>query len=134
MSHPNGQAIRFRVLCIDDNYEVLQVEKSILEDAGFDVNLSNDPAAGLNLAGGGNVDLVVLDLEMPQMSGVELAQRLRAMRPTVPIIMVSASDLREETTGIVDSFVLKSQMATTLVVEVNRILRDAARWGCQVLG
>jgi CheY-like chemotaxis protein len=123
MSDTNNRAqpLGRRVLCIDDNCDVLQLEKSILEKAGFEVILSNDGAAGLNLARDGNVDLVVLDHEMPQITGAEIARRIRTMQLTIPIIMVSGSLLPEDAAGIVDSFIPKSEVIT-LVREVNRLL------------
>jgi CheY-like chemotaxis protein len=77
----------------------------------------------LNLAIGSVVDIVILDCEMPQMTGTEVAHRIRAMRPMLPIIMVSGADQPKETTGIVDCFLPKTQVATTLVPEVKRFLR-----------
>jgi DNA-binding response OmpR family regulator len=126
MSHtlPLGKPVA-QVLCIDDNGDVLQLEKDILEEAGYEVLLASNGADGLNLARCSMVDIVILDCEMPQMTGTEVAHRIRAMRPMLPIIMVSGSDQPKETTGLVDCFVPKAQMPRTLLPEVNRFLR---RW------
>ena len=114
-----------RVLCIDDNCDVLQLEKAILEEAGYEVLLASNGADGLNLARGSMVDILILDCEMPQMTGTEVAHRIRAMRPMLPIIMVSGADQPKETTGILDCFVPKTQMPKTLLPEVKRLLH---RW------
>jgi CheY-like chemotaxis protein len=66
------------------------------------------------LAKNWNVDLVVVDYEMPRMTGAEIAQRLRAMYPTVTIIMISGTELPEESARVVDCFVPETQMVTTL--------------------
>jgi CheY-like chemotaxis protein len=68
------------------------------------------------------VDLVVLDYEMPRMTGAEIAERLRAVQPTVTIIMISGTELPEESPRVVDCFVPNTQMVTTL--KVNRFLRN----------
>jgi DNA-binding response OmpR family regulator len=119
-----------RLLCIDDNCDVLQLEKEILEEAGYEVLLASTAADGLNIVRGSMVDIVILDREMPQMTGTEVAHRIRAMRPMLPIIMVSGADQPKEMTGIVDCFVPKTQVASTLVPEVTRFLR---RWPSSLL-
>src|SRR5215472_1491438 len=70
-----------RVLCIDDNSDVLQLEKTILEEAGYEVLLASSGADGLNLASDNMVEVVILDCEMPKITGTELAHRIRAMHP-----------------------------------------------------
>jgi DNA-binding response OmpR family regulator len=130
MSHtkPLGKPAA-KVLCIDDNCDVLQIEKAILEEAGYEVLLASNGADGLNLARCSMVDIVILDCEMPQMTGTEVAHRIRAMRPMLPIIMVSGADQPKETTGLVDCFVPKARMPKTLLPEVKRFLR---RWPISV--
>ena len=60
-----------------------------------------------------NVDLATLDNETPRVLGVEIAQRLRAMQPTIWIIMLSGTELPEEWAGVVDCFVPKTHMVRT---------------------
>lgn len=119
-------AVGPKVLCIDDNSELLGVEKALLERVGYQVVLASDGVEGLALAKDSDVSLVVLDLEMPRMNGIEVAKRLRALRPLLPIIMVSGIDFSNEPAPFVDCFVPKTQMATTLAREVNRFLRKPA--------
>jgi DNA-binding response OmpR family regulator len=109
------------VLCIDDNSDVLQAEEAILKHAGFAVLLASSGAEGLQLAKNHRVDLVVLDCEMPGMAGLEVARRLKATQPTLPIIMVSGADFSKPSMRIADCFVSKIHM-TTLVREANRLL------------
>jgi DNA-binding response OmpR family regulator len=109
------------ILCIDDNSDVLQAEKAILERAGFAVLLASSGAEGLHLAKNHAVDLVVLDWEMPGITGPEAAWLLRATQPTLPIIMVSGTDHSESSKGIADCFVQKNHL-TTLVRKANRLL------------
>jgi len=112
-----------KVLCIDDDLDVLKFEKVILEGAGYEVLLASSGDEGVNLAKVRGVDLVLLDYEMPRMFGTDVAQRLRAIQPTLPIIMVSGGDLPEEAARIVDCFVPKTnKMATTLLREVKRLI------------
>jgi len=113
---------RGRVLCVDDNPDVLELQKCILEHSGYEVLLASNGADGISLAKDREVDLVLLDYEMPLMKGTEVAQRLRDMLPALPIIIVSGSDLPEDATLLADCWVSKTKMGKALVQEVNRLL------------
>jgi len=122
-----GKPFRPTVLCIDDNWEVLKLEKLILEAASYTVLLASEGAEGMNLAKRCSIDLVVLDHEMPRMTGTEVAEHLRSMQPSLPIILVSGLGFREGSSRTVDCFIPKSKMVMTLVREVNRLLDNKRR-------
>jgi len=115
------------VLCIDDNWEVLKLEKLILEAAGYTVLLASDGADGINLAKRCSIDLVVLDHEMPRMTGTEVAEHLRSIQPSLPIIMVSGLGFREGSSRTVNCFIPKPKMVMSLVREVNLLLDNKRR-------
>jgi CheY-like chemotaxis protein len=125
-SHPTT---RRRVLCVDDNPDVLELQKSMLEYSGYEVLLAHNGDDGLNLARGVKVDLAVLDYEMPRMMGTELAQRLRDMRPALPIIILSGSEVPADAAQVADCCLSKTQMGMALVQEIHRLLgqRQSAR-------
>jgi len=110
------------VLCIDDNAHVLELQKSILEHSGYEVLQASNGADGISLAKDCRVELVLLDYEMPLMTGGEVAQRLRQMRSALPIIMVSGADLPVEAARIADCCISKTEMGTALVQEVDRLI------------
>jgi len=116
--------VGLRVLCIDDNPDVLEVQKHILEASGYEVLLASNGADGISLAKGCEVDLAILDYEMPRMMGTEVAQRLRAMQPSLPIIIFSGGALPEEAATVANCCVSKTSMGAVLVQEVNRLLRS----------
>ena len=72
------------------------------------------PGRGVKLAKNCNVGLAALDYEMPRMIAVEIAQRLRAIQPTIRIIVISGTELPEEPARVVDCFVPKTQMVRIL--------------------
>ncbi len=80
-----------RVLVIDDQQTVLQAVQPMLEEMGLEVALAADGAAGLALLGATphSFDLAIVDMIMPQMSGRECFHSLRALRPDLPILLVS---------------------------------------------
>jgi DNA-binding response OmpR family regulator len=79
-----------RVLVVDDDPIVSDVVRRYLEQAGCAVRLAADGAAGLAAVDAERPDLVVLDLMMPGIDGLEVCRRLRDQQPTLPVIMLTA--------------------------------------------
>ncbi|GIG57189.1 DNA-binding response regulator [Longispora fulva] len=115
-----------RVLVVDDDPTVSDVVRRYLERAGIEVTLAPDGSTGLAAAKRIRPDLVVLDLMLPGMDGIEVARRLRR-DGDVPIVMLTA--LGEEsdrilglTTGA-DDYVTKPFSPRELVLRVQSVLR-----------
>lgn len=83
---------RSRVLVVDDSYNTREIEKSILEAHGYQVNLAADGQEALDLLNHGEFDLVVSDVEMPHMDGFELTRRIKAsdQLSDTPVILLTA--------------------------------------------
>jgi two-component system KDP operon response regulator KdpE len=79
---------RKRILVVDDEQEITLVLRSGLSKHGFDVRVANEGEAALDLFRAWNPDLVITDLSMPNMHGLQLCQRLREVS-MVPIIVLS---------------------------------------------
>ena len=110
------------VLVADDDPDMRALLRRLLERAGFRVELVADGAAALARLEGGGVDLVLVDLMMPQVDGLEFCRRVRESEQTqhVPIIMltgsVNAADRRAGFALGVDDYLLKP-FATQAVIE-----------------
>ncbi|HYO15062.1 MAG TPA: response regulator [Thermoanaerobaculia bacterium] len=89
---------RVQVLLVDDSLVTREMERRLLEDAGFEVTPANDAEDALSQLGEGTFDCVVTDIEMPGMDGFELAAHLRSMEhfAHLPIIVVSTRDRPED--------------------------------------
>lgn len=81
-----------RVLLIEDNEANRQLATFLLERIGCDVRHAGDGTHGLASAGNSPTDLIVLDIQMPEMDGYEVAARLRAQPATtkIPILVVTS--------------------------------------------
>ena len=77
------------VLIVEDESTDLIILKEIVEGSGHDVHLATGGEQALNLYMGRSVDVVVTDLQMPHMDGLELMEALQALFPAVAIIVVS---------------------------------------------
>ena len=89
---------RVRVLLVDDSLVTREMERRLLEDAGFLVSAAADAEEALSLLAEETFDCVVTDIEMPRMDGFELAAQLRSMEhfAQLPIIVVSTRDRPED--------------------------------------
>ncbi len=88
-AEPAGQG---RVLIVEDDPEAALFATLVLRERGrFEVAHTADPAVALVLAASGPWDLVLTDMDLPVMSGMELLAALRESTPSVPVLLVTAS-------------------------------------------
>ncbi len=110
------------VLCVDDERVGLHVRKLLLERSGYNVLTANDGNTGLNLFQAYPVDAVVLDYAMPGMHGGEVAARMRAAKPDVPILLLSAYvGLPSDVTGLVNVYMTKGEGAPALLEKLDAL-------------
>lgn len=82
---------RRRVLVVEDDPDAALYTAHVLGKQGrFEVAHTADPAAAMVMAAGGAADLVVTDLDLPVMSGLELAAALRRVAPGLPVILLTS--------------------------------------------
>jgi DNA-binding response OmpR family regulator len=117
-------------LVVDDDPTVGDVVSAYLERAGFEVHRAADGVAALAQAAATSPDVVVLDLMLPGIGGLEVCRRLRRDHPRVPVVMLTA--LGEEEDRILglevgaDDYVTKPFSPRELVLRVQAILRRSA--------
>ncbi|MFP3988932.1 response regulator [Streptomyces sp. E11-3] len=121
---PQGRAPR--VLVVDDDPTVAEVVAGYLDRAGYYVDRAEDGLVALERAAAHWPDLVVLDLMLPGMDGLEVCRRLRAKGP-VPVIMLTArGDEDDRILGLeigADDYVTKPFSPRELVLRVESVLR-----------
>ena len=86
------------ILVVEDSQTVREVERHFLESAGYRVSTAVDGMDGLNKFKEGRYDLIISDIDMPRMNGLDMIRQLRT-EPTgqdVPIIVVSYKDREED--------------------------------------
>jgi two-component system OmpR family response regulator len=129
----NGKAARdkdlLRILVADDDLGVCRMFGYVLGRAGYSVDSVQDGQAAWEALGKESYDLLITDVNMPRLSGLELVRRLRASRASIPIIMVSGASYSEavssnDTTDLV-TVLSKPVSVSTLLNQVNGILQDA---------
>lgn len=98
-STPSGDERRqLRVLVVDDSITVREVQRRLLENQGYGVEVAVDGMEGWNLVRGGRFDLVISDIDMPRLNGLELVRRIKAdsRLEHLPVIIVSYKDRDED--------------------------------------
>jgi two-component system response regulator MprA len=85
-----------RVLLVDDDREVAEYVRRELEEESFDVTVAHDGATGLRLAETSACDIIVLDVMMPFMDGLQVTRALRRQDILTPILLLTGRDAPEE--------------------------------------
>ena len=120
------------VLVVDDEPKIVQLARDYLEHAGFSVLTAADGRAALAEARARRPDLVVLDLGLPEIDGLDVARTLRR-DSNVPIVMLTARDDEiDRVTGLelgADDYVTKPFSPRELVARVRAVLRRTERAG-----
>jgi DNA-binding response OmpR family regulator len=132
VSDPGGTVacVGHRVLVVDDDPTVSDVVRRYLEQDGHRVRLVADGPGALTAAAAEPPDLVVLDLMLPGLDGLEVCRRLRRDRPDLPVVMLTA--LGEEADRVVglelgaDDYVTKPFSPRELALRVRSVLRRTA--------
>jgi len=116
-----------RILVVDDDQAVLSVLKRGLAYEGFAVDTASDGADGLRVAHERSPDLVILDIMMPGLDGLEVLRRLRAADAQLPVILLTARDApADQVAGLehgADDYVVKPFTFEVLVARVRALLR-----------
>jgi two-component system, OmpR family, response regulator MprA len=115
-----------RVLVVEDDEEIAQVLQRSLRLEGYEVRVAGDGEAALDQSAAFNPDLVILDLGLPKLDGMEVARRLRSA-DDVPILMLTARDaLESRVEGLdagADDYLVKPFERQELLARLRALLR-----------
>jgi CheY-like chemotaxis protein len=107
-----------RVLVVDDHAEARETMRLMLQALGHDVVAVGDPSAAIAAFGLHAVDVVILDVVLPDRSGVELARTLRASRPGLRVLLASGWNVDEKVVDAVDgALFLRKPFRTACLAE-----------------
>ncbi len=121
---------RAKILVVEDEPNMVVGLRDNFEFEGYEVITARDGVEGLQLALDESPDLVVLDVMMPRMSGLEVCKQLRAKRASIPIIMLTARGQEvDKVVGLelgADDYVTKPFSIRELLARVKAVLRRTA--------
>jgi two-component system response regulator PhoP len=126
-----------RLLVIEDDVTLRESLAKKLGEAGFAVEQAADGTEGLYFAEEYPIDLAIIDLGLPGMSGLEIIREVRAKGKTYPILILTARDRWEDKVdGLsagADDYVVKPFHFEEVAARVNALLRRSGGWASSVL-
>jgi DNA-binding response OmpR family regulator len=114
------------ILVVDDDADLVDVVRSALEREGFAVDAAGDGETALTKIAGADPELVVLDLGLPKLRGLEVLRRVRADNAVPVIVLSGMSDEADRIVGLelgADDYVVKPFSPRELVARVRSVLR-----------
>jgi DNA-binding NtrC family response regulator len=119
-----------RILVVDDELDMLMLLRMIIEDnSDYAVETTNNPSEGLRMLTEKDYDLVISDLKMPGMDGMELFDELQEIKPGVPVIIITAYGSLETADEAmkkgVSDFITKPFRKDSILFTINRVLELA---------
>jgi two-component system response regulator PhoP len=122
-----------RILIVEDDIGLNQSLVSQFEAAGYTVDKALDGREGLYLAEEFAIDLAVIDLGLPELSGVDLIRSIRAAGKDYPVLVLTARDRWQDKVEALkigaDDYVVKPFHVEELLARVDALLRRAGGWG-----
>ncbi|HKR13538.1 MAG TPA: response regulator transcription factor [Pyrinomonadaceae bacterium] len=119
--------MKSKILIVEDEPAMVAGLRDNFEYEGYDVISAEDGVSGLERALSDNPDLIVLDVMMPRMSGLDVCKQLKAKRPGIPIIMLTARGQEiDKVVGLelgADDYVTKPFSVRELMARVKAVLR-----------
>ena len=119
----------FQILVVDDNKHTRRLFKAVLESENYTVFTAENGIDALRVMDEGHIDLVVLDIMMPEMDGYEFTKILRENQNNLPILMVSAKQLPEDKKkGFLvgtDDYMTKPVDEDEILLRIKALLRRA---------
>lgn len=119
------------VLVVEDERRLATLLQRVLTEERHVVDVANDGLAGFDLAGSGTYDVIILDLMLPGMDGIQITKRLRDARIQTPILMLTARGAVEDrVSGLksgADDYLVKPFAMEELLARVSALLRRRDR-------
>ena len=116
-----------RILVIEDDSSIRQGVVDALQFSGYQTFEAGDGNRGLDMAIGGDCDLVLLDLVLPRRDGLEILREVRASRPALPVIVLTArGEESDRVRGLqlgADDYIVKPFSLRELLARVQAVIR-----------
>jgi DNA-binding response OmpR family regulator len=126
MEQANAQNPR-KLLVVDDEEHIRLLYKSELEEEGYKVILASDAREALEIVDRESLDLIILDIKMPGMDGIEAMQKIVGKKKSIPIIINSAYPHFKDSfmTWVAEEYVVKSSDLQELKDKIQQLLKKS---------
>jgi DNA-binding response OmpR family regulator len=112
-----------KILIVDDEKNILRLYQAELMEAGYTVLTAGSGKEAMEIFEKDPPDLVTLDINMPDMNGIEVLRKMKEMRKEIPVIMLTAFDYRDDF-GVwsAETYVVKASDTTELKKTIKNLL------------
>ncbi len=129
---PTSCGSQHQILLIEDDVQIAQLVATEITDAGWAVDLATDGQGGLRRLKAGKVKLVVLDLNLPDIDGLEVCEQIRAVDRVTPVLMLTARATKQDVVrGLelgADEYLTKPFDTVELIARIRALLRRATAY------
>lgn len=116
-----------KLLVVEDEQRIAQAIKDGLENESYLVDVANDGPSGLSMAKATDYDLIIMDIMLPGMSGIEVCTKLREAEVQIPILILTAKDHDQDVIlgldGGADDYLAKPFSFEVLLARIRALLR-----------
>ncbi len=124
----DNKRTRKKLLWVDDSSALLSLYQAVFDNLGFEVVTTSCAGEALDHAANFDADLVILDYDMPEMNGAQLAAILKDRNPLLPVVLYSGSDsITADAYHWVDAICAKAAPREELLSTIERLLSSTAR-------
>ncbi len=120
-----------KILIIEDDFMIAESTQTLLKYQGFDVDWVNNGIDGLKKIQHEQVDVVLLDLGLPMMDGMQVLKQIRQNHPNLPVLIISARDqLQQRVDGLnqgADDYLVKPYEFDELLARIHVLLRRSGK-------
>lgn len=120
-----------KILIIEDDFMIAESTQTLLKYQGFDVDWVNNGIDGLKKIQHEQVDVVLLDLGLPMMDGMQVLKQIRQNHPNLPVLIISARDqLQQRVDGLnqgADDYLVKPYEFDELLARIHALLRRSGK-------
>lgn len=133
---PQNQKHLKKILLVEDDVNVCSFINRGLTEEGFNVSIAMDGQTGLQMVRQGNYDILILDIMLPTINGLEVCRQVRAEQKDIPILMLTALGSTENVvigldTGA-DDYLVKPFKLIELLARIRTLLRRSETFGAPV--
>ncbi|RKG34615.1 response regulator transcription factor [Acinetobacter tianfuensis] len=120
-----------KILIIEDDFMIAESTQTLLKYQGFDVEWVNNGIDGLKMLQQSVFDIVLLDLGLPMMDGMQVLKQIRQIFPALPVLIISARDqLQQRVDGLnqgADDYLIKPYEFDELIARIHALLRRSGK-------
>ncbi len=111
-----------KILIVDDDPHIRMLYKEELEEEGYEVFIASSGKEALDIFSQESPDVVTLDILMPGMDGIEVLRKMKEQNPSLPVIMSTAYDYRDDfSVWASEAYVVKSADLTELKATIKKV-------------